>query len=283
MDHTDNFSGNAAELAARAIELGREYGLPVDPDKTNERLVRYYVTEGVVDRPDRVGRDAAYGQRHLLQLLTARRMAQAGMSLAVIAEHNGNALTRALAEGLAKPLPTQAELLVGRFMRGKPAPQGRGAAMPTAAAPAHRPSMALPDVLDEVRSFRDDVIVAMQSLLQESISTRQLLLELGNTWSHIQDLSKTVAVLADEVPARHGQLLKMQAESQARMHDVIEHRAHALVEAMEQLQASVYRHLAEHQARQAEDTKSLLQMIDQLARRLDSIAARPPPEPGPKA
>jgi hypothetical protein len=283
MDQTEGFTGNAAELAARAIELGREYGLPVDPDKTNERLVRYYVTEGVVDRPDRVGRDAAYGQRHLLQLLTARRMAQAGMSLAVIAEHNGNALTRALAEGLAKPLPTQAELLVGRFMQGKPAPQGRGPAMPTAAAPAHRPSMALPDVLDEVRSFKDDVIVAMQSLLQESIVTRQLLLELGNTWSHIQDLPKIVAVLADEMPARHEQLLKMQAESQASMHQLVEHRAHAIVEAMEQLQASVYRHLAEHQARQAEDTKYLLQMIDQLARRLDSIAARPPPEPGPKA
>jgi hypothetical protein len=75
----------------------------------------------------------------------------------------------------------------------------------------------------------------------------------------------------------------MQAESQAGMHDVIEHRAHALVAAMEQLQASVYRHLSEHQARQAEDSKYLLQMIDQLARRLDSIAARPPPEPGPKA
>jgi hypothetical protein len=75
----------------------------------------------------------------------------------------------------------------------------------------------------------------------------------------------------------------MPAESQARIHQLVEHRGHALMAAMEQVQASVYRHLAEHQARQAEDTKSLLQMIDQLAGRLDSIAARPPPEPGPKA
>ena len=72
--HTE-FSGNASELADLAVACSRGLRLALGTDKTNERLVRYYVTEGVLYRPERVGRDAAYGYRHLLQLLTARRMA----------------------------------------------------------------------------------------------------------------------------------------------------------------------------------------------------------------
>ena len=49
------FSGNASELAEKAIECATNFGWTVDLDKTNERLVRYYVTEGVIDRPDRQG------------------------------------------------------------------------------------------------------------------------------------------------------------------------------------------------------------------------------------
>ena len=82
------FSGNASELAEKAIECATNFGWTVDLDKTNERLVRYYVTEGVIDRPDRQGRDASYNFRHLLQLLTARRMVEHGMSLNVIGRHN---------------------------------------------------------------------------------------------------------------------------------------------------------------------------------------------------
>jgi hypothetical protein len=51
----------ATDPAALAIACGKDWALPLDPDKTNERLVRYYVAEGITDRPDRVGRDAAYG------------------------------------------------------------------------------------------------------------------------------------------------------------------------------------------------------------------------------
>lgn len=293
MDDPQNFSGNAADLAALAIERGRAYGLPVDPDKTNERLVRYYVAEGVVDRPDRVGREAAYGYRHLLQLLTARRMAQAGMSLAVIAEHNRSALTRALEEGLDKPLPTQAELLVGSFMNRKPSPQQQasGSVVPPPQAP--RPSMALPDVLDEVRRFRDEVIAAMGALRHEGASALHGLDSLNQRVERLQDwigssMAGNVevthdAILTDE--SRHLELAKA-IESLERMH----HKTGDLTAALQAALAHSRKHLesavaemsgrmqiglrsledlvcsrfAELEARRAEDVATLRALIEDL-------------------
>ena len=172
-DYTD-FSGSATDLAALAIACGKDWALPVDPDKTNERLVRYYVSEGIVDRPDRVGRDAAYGYRHLLQLLTARRMLQAGTALSVIGPHNSTATTKALEEGLAKPLPTAAELLVSSFLQSKADGSSIARAAPNAAVMAasapSRPAKTPPpgpsivDVLDEVRHIRGEWMAELAKL-----------------------------------------------------------------------------------------------------------------------
>lgn len=158
-----SFSGSATDLAALAIACGKDWDLPVDPDKTNERLVRYYVSEGVIDRPDRVGRDAAYGYRHLLQLLTARRMVQAGAALAAVGAHNSTSTTRALEEGLSTPLPTAAELLVRSFMQSKHerapgvmAAQAASAAMPRPSKVAP-PGPSIVDVLDEMRQMASAV------------------------------------------------------------------------------------------------------------------------------
>ncbi|MFZ9952758.1 MAG: MerR family transcriptional regulator [Vulcanococcus sp.] len=51
----------------------------------NARTVRLYATEGLIDRPGRDGRRAAYGQRQLLQLVLIRCLARRGLSLAAIA------------------------------------------------------------------------------------------------------------------------------------------------------------------------------------------------------
>ena len=205
MDDPQNFSGNAADLAALAIERGRAYGLPVDPDKTNERLVRYYVSEGVMDRPDRVGRDADYGFRHLLQLLTARRLVQAGMSLSVIAAHNSAATTRLLEEGLARPAPTAAELLVnsfqGRRERGSSAPMP--AASVAAAHPSSRPgkpapsSFSLVDVLDEVKQFRDAWMREMSAVRSMRKEVEDLRAGLHDTASVAHQALREVKRLAD--------------------------------------------------------------------------------------
>jgi DNA-binding transcriptional MerR regulator len=51
----------------------------------NERLVRWYVTVGLVDPPlSRRGRVARYGRRHLLQLVAVKRRQAEGRSLAEI-------------------------------------------------------------------------------------------------------------------------------------------------------------------------------------------------------
>ena len=146
-----NFSGNASELSVAAVTCSEQMGWPFDPEKTNERLVRYYVSEGVLDKPDRQGREATYTFRHLLQLLNARRMVDKGLSLSVISEYNRDAISSALEAGLANPVPTEAELLVSTFK--KPSQSQR----PSVSRSMSRlPPLAIPDVLDEVKRLKDD-------------------------------------------------------------------------------------------------------------------------------
>lgn len=112
-----DFIGNAQELADAALECASRHNWLIDADKTNERLVRYYVTVQVLDKPNRVGRDASYQYRHLLQLLIARRMLDKGFNLATIAEHNQKASTSELAEKLiSRDLEiTDAQALIKKF------------------------------------------------------------------------------------------------------------------------------------------------------------------------
>lgn len=53
-------------------------------EAVNPRLVRYYTTQGVLDRPARQGREARYIYRHLLQLLVVRRLLAEGYSTTAI-------------------------------------------------------------------------------------------------------------------------------------------------------------------------------------------------------
>jgi DNA-binding transcriptional MerR regulator len=80
-DH-EGFWGPAEELIDRAKRLQKAIGINL---KTiSIRLVRYYATEGVIDKPDRLGREAAYHYKHLLQLLLARKLSEHGVMLADI-------------------------------------------------------------------------------------------------------------------------------------------------------------------------------------------------------
>ena len=54
-------------------------------EELTPRTVRLYATEGLIDRPGKAGRQAIYGQRHLLQLLLIRALAKRGLSHAAIA------------------------------------------------------------------------------------------------------------------------------------------------------------------------------------------------------
>ena len=103
------------ELAEAVIDCATAVGLDIDTDKTNERLIRYYQTEGVLDRPERYGRDSAYHFRHLIQVLNARRLVTNGLPLALAIQYNSTLSTDELETSLTAPLPNAAELLISKF------------------------------------------------------------------------------------------------------------------------------------------------------------------------
>jgi DNA-binding transcriptional MerR regulator len=123
-------SGELAALAAQAlggarVGDGRVTGVP-DP-----RLIRWYTTIGLLDRPTiAAGRVARYGPRHLLQLVAVKRLQAQGLPLAQIqvrlAGATDDQLRRVadLPPGLtdaptATPTPTTED---DRFWARRPAP-----------------------------------------------------------------------------------------------------------------------------------------------------------------
>jgi DNA-binding transcriptional MerR regulator len=80
----DTFTLDALVSAANAT------GLPTAADgrvaaRVDERLVRYYQSLGLIERPLRYdGRQAVYGQRHLDQVLAVRRLQAEGLTLAQV-------------------------------------------------------------------------------------------------------------------------------------------------------------------------------------------------------
>ncbi|GAB4238933.1 MAG: MerR family transcriptional regulator [Elainellaceae cyanobacterium] len=54
------------------------------PEDVNPRLVRYYTTQQLLNKPLKQGREARYTYRHLLQLLVVRRLLTEGLSTSAI-------------------------------------------------------------------------------------------------------------------------------------------------------------------------------------------------------
>jgi hypothetical protein len=110
------FSGNAVDMASVASQCAQFIQMPGDLDKINERLVRYYVAEGLVERPKRIGRDAEYGYLHLLQFLAGRFLVEVGFPMQKVAPYLVS-LEVAQLEALVmnKTKPNMAELLVASF------------------------------------------------------------------------------------------------------------------------------------------------------------------------
>jgi DNA-binding transcriptional MerR regulator len=77
----DELVGRVAAVLARSdvrAPNGRVTGLP------DARMIRWYTTIGLVDRPTMRGRTAYYGERHLLQLVAVKRLQQEGLALAQV-------------------------------------------------------------------------------------------------------------------------------------------------------------------------------------------------------
>jgi DNA-binding transcriptional MerR regulator len=126
------FSGNATQLADLAMDCARQLSLPGDISKISERLIRYYVTEGLLSRPIRIGREAEYSYKHLLQFLASRSLMEQGYPMQKVADYISG-LDRKELEPLAlnQTKPSLAELLVASFRQSeksslRPAMQSRG-------------------------------------------------------------------------------------------------------------------------------------------------------------
>jgi len=92
----------ANELAERGL-LGaaRDARISAAPDA---RTVRYYATLGLLDRPRIEGRQARYGERHLLQLLAIKALQGLDLPLAEIQQRlyaRSDAELKAMVEALA--------------------------------------------------------------------------------------------------------------------------------------------------------------------------------------
>jgi hypothetical protein len=114
-------------------------------DLPDRRVVRWYTTTGLVDRPAMQGRTALYGTRHLLQIVAVKRRQAEGRSLAEIQAELAGATDDTLRRVAAVPdeviaaepthpeqLPAPARPSRSRFWAEPPAPappvaSGKGA------------------------------------------------------------------------------------------------------------------------------------------------------------
>jgi DNA-binding transcriptional MerR regulator len=113
--HARQAPWNARGLAAHATSIVDAAGMrPTNAAARaalSARAVRFYVSAGLLDRPEGKGTAATYGYRHLLQLLAIKIRQREGQTLDTIkrelADQTGDALERRVAQSLAPALATQ--------------------------------------------------------------------------------------------------------------------------------------------------------------------------------
>lgn len=85
-DDTRDWQGTAAQLAVRLNELLPLAGLESDAGSANERLIRYYVSAGILSEPEPRGRERLFGFKQIVEFLVARQLLKDGWPLAKIRE-----------------------------------------------------------------------------------------------------------------------------------------------------------------------------------------------------
>lgn len=118
--HARHAPWNARGLAAHATALVDAAGLrPTNASARaapSARAIRFYVANGLLDRPEGTGTAATYNYRHLLQLLAIKIRQREGQTLDVIKremrETTGDLLERRIAQSLAPALGARADTVV---------------------------------------------------------------------------------------------------------------------------------------------------------------------------
>lgn len=120
--HARHAPWNARGLAAHATALVDAAGMrPTNASARaapSARAVRFYVSNGLLDRPEGTGTAATYNYRHLLQLLAIKIRQREGQTLEIIKremrETTGDLLERRIAQSLAPALGVRADAAVVR-------------------------------------------------------------------------------------------------------------------------------------------------------------------------
>lgn len=131
-EHAKLAPWNARGLAAHATVLVESAGMrPTNAAARaalSARGVRFYVANGLLDRPEGRGTAATYGYRHLLQLLAIKIRQREGQTLDVVkrelAQVAGDALERRVAQALAPALGSAA---ISAASESTPAEEARDA------------------------------------------------------------------------------------------------------------------------------------------------------------
>ena len=124
--HSRHAPWNARGLAAHVTALVDAAGMrPTNASARaapSARAVRFYVSNGLLDRPEGTGTAAIYNYRHLLQLLSIKIRQREGQTLDVIKrelrETTGDLLERRIAQSLAPALSARADAVVAQDDQG---------------------------------------------------------------------------------------------------------------------------------------------------------------------
>ena len=120
--HSRHAPWNARGLAAHVTALVDAAGIrPTNASARaapSARAVRFYVSNGLLDRPEGTGTAAIYNYRHLLQLLAIKIRQREGQTLDLIKremrETTGDLLERRIAQSLAPALGARADVVVAQ-------------------------------------------------------------------------------------------------------------------------------------------------------------------------
>ena len=217
----NDFQGSADALIDKAQDVAKTLKLDQEATEGNERLLRHYVSMGVVDKPSREGRDALYGFRHLVQFVAARRLLAEGLPLAKIANYTGAVPTDALAAYIENPdRVSEAELLVAVFRSESPALKSPAPASRKSALPKPLQSMStgmgMVDVMHEMRDMEQRVRVQLTDMQHKvHMMVEDAVKNMGSQPRDIQMFAaefkqavSTLAHMMDDAAHRFDSLLK---------------------------------------------------------------------------
>ena len=184
-DDVQDWQGTAAQLAVRLNELLPLAGLESDGGSANERLIRYYVTQGILTEPESRGRERMFGFTQIIEFLVARQLLKDGWPLAKIRE-----LIRSSAgiDGLLQlspaarnPTPAEAALERIREHSDSDAPQAvsRQAMRSVISEPSEELSLSFAEPIQEFRTRNSSLERATDLTLRRS-KLRDDLQTLGN-------------------------------------------------------------------------------------------------------